>query len=64
MTTTLVGFFDSLTFRAPYMENTVGNIANACRELRFQGEGVFLVTNFLSAESHSFVMYSSQYVVI
>ena len=42
MTTTLVGFCESLTLCAPYMESTVGNIANACQELRFPGEGVFL----------------------
>ena len=64
MTTTLVGFCESLTFCAPYLENTVGNIANACQELRFQGGGGGVVTKMFDAECHCFVTYSSQYVVI
>ena len=39
MITTLVGFCEKLTFCAPNIVNTVGNIA---KELRFPGEGVFL----------------------
>ena len=64
MTTTLVGFCESLTFCAPYMENTVGNIVNACQELRFPGEVVFFVIKIFDAESQCFVTYSSQYFVI
>ena len=64
MTTTLVGFCESLTFCAPYMENTVGNIANAFQELRFPGEGGIFVTIFFKQEANLLSRYSSQYVVI
>ena len=59
-----MGFCESLTFCAPNKVNTVGNMANSCRELRFPGMGVFVVTKTFDAESQCFVMYSSQYVVI
>ena len=64
MITTLVGFCESLTFCAPNIVNAVRNIANACQELRFPGEGVFFVTTIFDEESQCFVTYSSQYVVI
>ena len=64
MITILMGFCESLTFCASNKIETVGNIANACQELRFPGVWVVFMTKMFDVESQYFVTYVSQYVVI
>ena len=59
MTTTLVGFCESLTFCAPNMEKKLEILQMHARNLGFREEGIFFVTKMFDAESQCFVTYSS-----